>query len=116
MGGITVTLVKKYIGLKVLESGYKSIYHNAKYVTCTIAALCFVDLTEFGWKRFEGILQPIWDTDANMQAVNNKVKHLISGCNCRKGCTGRCGCCRAGQDVVQDVTASTALIKRNKKQ
>ena len=35
---------------------------------------------------------------ANMQAVNNKVKHLTSGCNCRKGCTGRCGCHRAGQE------------------
>lgn len=58
----------------------------------------FVDLSEFGWKRVNEILYPVWDTEANMQAINSKVKRLTSGCKCKKGCTGRCGCRRAGQE------------------
>ena len=32
----------------------------------------------------------------NIQTVTNKVKWITCGCKCKKGCTGRCGCHRAG--------------------
>ena len=58
----------------------------------------FLDLSEFGWKRVNEILYPVWDTDVNVQVINEKVKRLTSGCKCKKGCTGRCGCRKAGHE------------------
>ena len=43
-----------------------------------------------------GTLDVLRDTDENMREITFKVKRLIKGCKCKKGCTRICGCRREG--------------------
>jgi len=53
-----------------------------------------LDLKEFGWDIVNGILQPIWDTQENMDNVNDLMKATLNKCNCQKSkCkNGLCKC------------------------
>jgi hypothetical protein len=78
---------------------------NTGYITMPSKLLIFLfniiimtGLSEYGWKREDGKLQYIWDTDENMHEVTIKVKRLTKGCKCKKGSTGRCGCRQEGRE------------------
>ena len=45
----------------------------------------------------DGKLALDWDSDTNIQKVQNRVQGLLKGCKCTKGCkTNACGCKRRG--------------------
>ena len=54
-------------------------------------------LFHYGWKMCDGKLAIDWDSDTNIQKVQNRVQGLLKGCKCTKGCkTNACGCKRRG--------------------
>ncbi len=55
-------------------------------------------LTEHGWKLSEDTLTFDRDSDANIEAVKERVAAMLRGCSCRTGCgTLRCGCKKKGK-------------------
>ena len=55
-------------------------------------------MCDYLWKREGNTLYPVWDAEQNIQNIIQKVKVLTTGCKCKKGCKGRCGCRRAGRE------------------
>lgn len=56
------------------------------------------DVTCFGWKVSDGSLEIDWDDPSNIAKVRDRVKLLLRGCSCKKGCdTRRYSCLKAGK-------------------
>ena len=60
-------------------------------------------ISNFGWSVTSDILKVLWDTEENIQRVQERGSSLLKGCKCATGCTTRvCGCrkkatkCNAG--------------------
>ena len=46
-----------------------------------------------GWKVNEGKLAIEWDSDENIEKIQQRVRGLLKGCKCKTGCrTNQCGC------------------------
>ena len=55
-------------------------------------------LEQFGWKIVGDSLTMEWDSEENIDAVQQRVSTLLRGCKCRTGCgTSRCGCRQKGK-------------------
>jgi len=55
-------------------------------------------MTDYGWMNSEGNLVIEWDSDDNIQAIQQRVRLLTKGCKCATGCsTARCCCKKKGQ-------------------
>ena len=56
--------------------------------------MCLKSLSNHGWAlRSNDILTIVWDSKVNIDAVRERVSHLLSGCKCVTGCTTkRCSC------------------------
>ena len=52
---------------------------------------------------YDGKLAFDWDSDTNIQKVQNRVQGLLKGCKCTKGCkTNACGCKRRGNIICSE--------------
>ncbi len=57
-----------------------------------------LDVTCFGWKVNDGSLEIDWEDQSNIAKVRDRVKLLLRGCSCKKGCdTRRCSCLKDGK-------------------
>ena len=57
-----------------------------------------LDVTLFGWKLVNGVIEVDWDDPQNVSRVRERVQLLLHGCGCKKGCTTRrCSCVKSGK-------------------
>ena len=55
-------------------------------------------LTEFGWRTSQDKLIFDWDSQENVDSINERVSALLKGCKCRTGCSSTiCGCRKKGK-------------------
>jgi hypothetical protein len=60
--------------------------------------MTLLPITQYGWKLTDERLTVDWDSEENIQAVNERVAGLLKGCHCKTGCnTARCGCKKRGK-------------------
>ena len=59
-------------------------------------------ITQYGWKLTDERLTVDWDSEENIQTVNERVAGLLKGCHCKTGCnTTRCGCKKRGKNYSE---------------
>ena len=59
-------------------------------------------ITENGWTIENTKLGAVWDTEENMQLVQERVNLLLRGCKCVTGCKNRvCGCKRKNSKCTE---------------
>ena len=53
----------------------------------------YTALTDYGWRRENGVLQVDWEVQANIDKAKACLEFVLAGCKCRTGCsTRRCSC------------------------
>ncbi|CAC5386182.1 unnamed protein product [Mytilus coruscus] len=51
------------------------------------------DIKCFGWNIINGDVTVVWDSEGNVQKVNDTIQWYTKGCSCKSGCTTlRCSC------------------------
>ncbi|CAC5371822.1 unnamed protein product [Mytilus coruscus] len=51
------------------------------------------DIKCFGWNIINGDVTVVWDSEWNVQTVNDTIQWYTKGCSCKSGCTTlRCSC------------------------
>ena len=59
-------------------------------------------MDEYGWKITNSVLTIDWDSEQNMEAVRQRVSHVLSGCKCRvSSCDNRCSCRRKNKSCSE---------------
>ena len=65
------------------------------------------NITDYGWKLTNNILEVIWDSEENVKSIQTRSALLLRGCKRKTGCiTNRCRCmkdsrtCTEGCDCV----------------
>ena len=59
-------------------------------------------LTNFGWSETGSGIAIDWDSEDNLQAVQQRILMLTKGCKCKTGCvTGRCKCYKKDQKCLE---------------
>ena len=71
-----------------------------------------LDVNEIGWKVVDGYLEIEWDDPNNFEQVKERVRLLLRGCGCKKGCNNRrCSCFKAGGKCVLTVRSVYGSLK-----
>jgi hypothetical protein len=53
-------------------------------------------MSDYGWYRKDDKLKILWETQQNMDKVEELVSYLTKGCKCKTGCTTRRCKCKKG--------------------
>ena len=67
--------------------------HTCICNTVIIHLFCFAALTDYGWKRENGVLEIVWEVSENIAKSKSSLEFFLSGCKCKTGCSTRiCSC------------------------